>query len=102
LVLSERGTGSCVVLFKEEVTGTYGIAWHTGGQKLVLACVPSNRDLEAITITPVYVDLMRIQVVIKGKAEKWERMACLYNERELTNRLDKTSRLIKTPERDHP
>ena len=95
-VLNEGGIGSCTVLFREELAGAYHVKWHAQEGKLVLTCTPTNRDSQHMAITVTYVDLVRIEAVVKHTAGSWERKACFYNEREFLNRLRKASLQAET------
>ena len=93
LVLETNNKGSCVVLFNDDPPDSYRVdEWRAIEGKLSLRLSPVTEDAEIIAITPSYLSALKMELVVRGVTNKWERKVSLYNERELLNRVNRTTK----------
>jgi hypothetical protein len=88
LVLANDGKGSCVALFNDDAVDSYLVEhWELRDGVLTLRLTPTNRGAEKININVRYLNRFKMEVIISGLSEKWERKVLLFNERELQKRI---------------
>jgi hypothetical protein len=93
LVLEAGGVGSCAVLYNDQTAEIYSVDnWRMIDGKLSLKLSPKSKGAEEISLTVKYVDALKIELVIDGVPQKWERKASLFNEREFLDRVKKIRR----------
>ena len=93
LTLTAQGTGVCVVLFNEEVSGRYRVSWSLRENKVLLELASIDQHSERVVATVATASSLRFEITIRGLDRMWERTATLYNERELQRRLRLCTRL---------
>ena len=93
LVLAIKGTGSLSVLFNDETPEMYRVDdWRIADGKLSLKLSPKSKNAEEISITVTHVDALRMDLIVNGVTNKWQRKATVFNEREFLKRSNKTER----------